>query len=99
MKRCRIIVCNGIKERISACILEAIKEQIDRWIKIVVAGEEVVRETLDCIKEVSVDGIGIGGKIEGIGTVIWTRVNHPKRSNGLLLLSPSKPCSGKKMEI
>ena len=74
----------------------------------------MVRETLDCIKEVSVGGIGIGGKIEGIGTVIWDRVNgkiegigtviwdrviRSKRSNSLLLLSSSKPCSGEKMEI
>ena len=98
MRRCRIIVCRSIKERISTCILVTIKEQIDRGIiVIVVAWEEVVRETPDCIKEASVDGIGIGRKIERIGTVIGDRVIRPKRSNGLLLLSPSKPWSGKKM--
>ena len=98
MKRCRTIVCMGIKERISAYIAVTIKEHIDRGIIIAVAWEEVVRETPDCIKEASVDGIGIGRKIERIGTVIGDRVTCPKRFNGLLL-SPSNLCSGKKMEI
>ena len=100
LKGYRIIVCSGIIECISACILVLIKEQIDRWIVIVVTREEVVRETLDHIKEVSVYGIGIGGK-EGIGTVVWknSRVIWPKRSDGLFLFFSPKLCSGKKMEI
>ena len=66
---------------------------MNRGIVIVVTGEEVIRETLDRIKEVSVDGIRIGGEIEGIGTVIWSRVICPKGFNDLfLLLSPSKSC-------
>ena len=59
----------------------------------------MVRETLNCIKEVSVDGIGIGRKIERIGTAVCRNRVIQLKSNCLLLLSPSKLCSGKKMEI
>ena len=94
-----IIVCSSIIEYISTCILVAIKEEISRWIIIVLTREGVIRQTLDSIQEVSVDGGRIGRKIEEIGTVVWSRnrVIRPKRSDNLcllllLLLSPSKLC-------
>ena len=71
MKGCRIIACRGIVECISTYILVAIEEERNRRIVIVVTGEEAIREILGCIKEVSIKGIGIGRKIEGIETVIW----------------------------